>query len=186
MPQVKRASKGKRPNKAVSVLGIAGVSLAASTGGSPADMPSALGSVDRWTGSRYSGRIRRRFRSPTSVRRKSPTSAWRRSISSTKKTSETPSQAYNSLSEEAAAADTAAAAAEAAAGCGGGSRLRRRLSAAAARLPRLQRLRRRLWRLRLWRLRGCGGCGWGWGWAAAAACHGEVAPSARRSAFRSR
>ena len=41
MPQAKRASKGKRPSKAVSVLGIAGVSLAASTGGSPADMPSA-------------------------------------------------------------------------------------------------------------------------------------------------
>ena len=35
------ASKGKRPSKAVSVLGIAGVSLAASTGGSPAEMPSA-------------------------------------------------------------------------------------------------------------------------------------------------
>ena len=41
MPQAKRASKGKRPSKAVSVLGIAGVSLAASTGGSPAGMPSA-------------------------------------------------------------------------------------------------------------------------------------------------
>jgi hypothetical protein len=41
MPQVKRAAKGKRPNKAVSVLGIAGVSLAASTGGSPADIPTA-------------------------------------------------------------------------------------------------------------------------------------------------
>ena len=41
MPQAKRASKGKRPSKAVSVLGIAGVSLAASTGGSPADMPPA-------------------------------------------------------------------------------------------------------------------------------------------------
>jgi hypothetical protein len=41
MPQVKRAAKGKRPNKAVSVLGIAGVSWAASTGGSPAGMPSA-------------------------------------------------------------------------------------------------------------------------------------------------
>jgi hypothetical protein len=39
MPQSKRASKGKRPSKAVSVLGIAGVSLVASTGGSPADMP---------------------------------------------------------------------------------------------------------------------------------------------------
>ena len=41
MPQVKRAAKGKRPNKAVSLLGIAGVSLAASTGGSPADIPPA-------------------------------------------------------------------------------------------------------------------------------------------------
>jgi hypothetical protein len=51
MPQVKRAAKGKRPNKAVTVLGIAGVSWAASTGGSPADIPpaslasSAAGSV---------------------------------------------------------------------------------------------------------------------------------------------
>jgi hypothetical protein len=41
MPQAKRAPKGKRPSKAVSVLGIAGVSLAASTGGWPAEMPSA-------------------------------------------------------------------------------------------------------------------------------------------------
>jgi hypothetical protein len=41
MPQARRASKAKRPSKAVSVLGIAGVSLAASTGGSPAGMPSA-------------------------------------------------------------------------------------------------------------------------------------------------
>jgi hypothetical protein len=41
MPQAKRASRGKRPSKAVSVLGIAGVSLAASTGGSPADTPLA-------------------------------------------------------------------------------------------------------------------------------------------------
>ena len=41
MAQAKRAAKGKRPNKAVSVLGIAGVSWAASTGGSPADIPSA-------------------------------------------------------------------------------------------------------------------------------------------------
>ena len=42
MPQVKRTSKGKRPSKAVSVLGIAGLSFAASTGGSPAEeMPSA-------------------------------------------------------------------------------------------------------------------------------------------------
>jgi hypothetical protein len=40
MPQAKRASKAKRPSKAISVLGIAGVSLAASTGGSPADIPS--------------------------------------------------------------------------------------------------------------------------------------------------
>jgi|ERR1700722_5637992 hypothetical protein len=41
MAQANRASKGKRPIKAVSVLGIAGMSLAASTGGSPADIPPA-------------------------------------------------------------------------------------------------------------------------------------------------
>jgi hypothetical protein len=41
MSQAKRASKGKRPSKAVSVLGIAGASLAASTGGSLADIPVA-------------------------------------------------------------------------------------------------------------------------------------------------
>ena len=42
MPQAKRPSKAKRfPRKAVSVLGIAGVSLAASSSGSPADMPPA-------------------------------------------------------------------------------------------------------------------------------------------------
>jgi hypothetical protein len=41
MAQAKRASRGKRPSKAVSVLGIAGMSLAASTSGSPADIPPA-------------------------------------------------------------------------------------------------------------------------------------------------
>ncbi len=41
MSQAKRTSRGKRPSKAVSVLGIAGMSLAASTGGSPADIPPA-------------------------------------------------------------------------------------------------------------------------------------------------
>jgi hypothetical protein len=41
MGQAKWGSKGKRRGKAVSVLGIAGVSFAASTGGSPAEMPSA-------------------------------------------------------------------------------------------------------------------------------------------------
>jgi len=41
MSQAKRASKGKRRSKAVSVLGIAGASLAASTGGSLADIPVA-------------------------------------------------------------------------------------------------------------------------------------------------
>jgi hypothetical protein len=41
MSQAKRASKRKRPSKAVSVLGIAGVSLAASASGSPADIPPA-------------------------------------------------------------------------------------------------------------------------------------------------
>jgi len=40
MPQAKRPTKGKRLNKSLPVLGIAGVSLAASTSGSPADMPS--------------------------------------------------------------------------------------------------------------------------------------------------
>jgi hypothetical protein len=49
------------------------------------------------------------------MRRRSPTSAWRRSISSKKKTSQTPGQAYNLLlCEQAAAADTAAEAAGAA------------------------------------------------------------------------
>lgn len=41
MPQAKRASRGKRPSKTVSVLGIAGVSLAASTGGLPAEILSS-------------------------------------------------------------------------------------------------------------------------------------------------
>ena len=41
MAQAKRASRGKRPSKAVSVLGIAGMSLAASTDGSSAGMPVA-------------------------------------------------------------------------------------------------------------------------------------------------
>ncbi|HEY8030829.1 MAG TPA: hypothetical protein VIF02_00210, partial [Methylocella sp.] len=39
MSQAKRASKGKYPSKAASVLGIAGASLAATTGGSLAVMP---------------------------------------------------------------------------------------------------------------------------------------------------
>src|ERR1700721_3072770 len=38
MSQAKRASKGKRTSKAVSVLGIAGASLAATTSGSMADI----------------------------------------------------------------------------------------------------------------------------------------------------
>src|SRR5271170_7260021 len=41
MSQAKRTSRGNRPSKAASVLGIAGMSLAASTGGSPADIPPA-------------------------------------------------------------------------------------------------------------------------------------------------
>jgi hypothetical protein len=40
MPQTKQASKGKRPTKAISVLGVAGVSLAASTSAS-VEMPLA-------------------------------------------------------------------------------------------------------------------------------------------------
>jgi hypothetical protein len=39
MTQTKRVSKGKRPSKAISILGIAGASLAASGGGSVADIP---------------------------------------------------------------------------------------------------------------------------------------------------
>ncbi len=39
MSQTKRASNGKRPSKAISVLGIAGVSWAASASGSVADVP---------------------------------------------------------------------------------------------------------------------------------------------------
>lgn len=39
MSQAKRVSKGKRPSKALSVLGIAGASLAASTSGTVADAP---------------------------------------------------------------------------------------------------------------------------------------------------
>ena len=41
MSQAKRTSREKRPSKSVSVLGIAGMSLAASTSGSPADVPPA-------------------------------------------------------------------------------------------------------------------------------------------------
>ena len=53
MAQAKRASREKRPSKAVSVLGIAGVSLAASTGGSQAEMPAASRGADSRIGSRY-------------------------------------------------------------------------------------------------------------------------------------
>src|ERR1700733_15341311 len=41
MAHANRASRGKRPSKAVSVRGIAGMSLAASTGESQAEMPVA-------------------------------------------------------------------------------------------------------------------------------------------------
>jgi hypothetical protein len=41
MPQAKPASREKRPSKVASVLGIAGVSFTASTGGSPANIPPA-------------------------------------------------------------------------------------------------------------------------------------------------
>ena len=55
MAQAKRASKGKHPSKAASVLGISPVmSLAASTGGSPADiLPAFIGDTDCRIGSRY-------------------------------------------------------------------------------------------------------------------------------------
>jgi hypothetical protein len=94
-----RKRSALRKSKAVSVLGIAGASWAASTGGSVAVIPSQNTA---------------RFRPSLSVRRKSPTSVWRRSISSTRKTSEHRRPGYN-LFEEAAAADTAAAVSGAAA-----------------------------------------------------------------------
>ena len=111
MAQAKRASKGKRPSKAVSLL---------------RNRRDVFGRVDRriasgCTAGVFRGaecRIGSRYTLAeygvpdphSSMRRKSPTSAWRRSISSTKTTSETPSRAYKSLFE-AAAADTAAEAA---------------------------------------------------------------------------
>ena len=170
MPQAKRAPKGKRPSKAVSVLGIAGVSFAASTGGWPAEMPSAsfaapiAGSV-----ADNSGRIRRPFRCPVSITRKSPTSAWRPSISSTKKTSVAPGQAYNLLLSEAAAADTAAeaAAAEVAAAFEAAEEAAEAaaLAFAAAALAAAAAAE---------------AAAWASAGAAAAACLGEVAPSGAR------
>ena len=154
MPQAKRASKGQRPStsKAVSVLGIAGVSLAASTGGSPADMPSAslapptAGSVADilWQNTAP-------FQVPTLDEEEISDVSLATFHLFDKKTSETPSQAYNlPLSDQAAAADTAAeaAAAEAAAAFEAAD-----TAAEAARLRRLSRLQRlRLWRLRRLRL----------------------------------
>ena len=181
MPQAKRASKGKRPSKAVSVLGIAGVSLAASTGGSPAEMPSAslaaptAGSVvEVWQNTAS-------FQVPTLDEEEiSDVSLATFHLFDKEDLGNSGSgMQLAAFRGEAAAADTAAEAAEAAAafeaaeeaaeaavggcrgcrvgGCGG-------CGVARLRLGRLRRLRR----LRL-------GLG-----LAAAACRGEVAPSGAR------
>jgi len=83
MSQAKRASKGKRPSKAVSVLGIAGASLAASTGGSLADIPVAD----------IPSQNTAPFQFITLGEEEISASAWRRSISSTRKASEHRGQA---------------------------------------------------------------------------------------------
>ena len=119
--------------------------------------------------------------------RKSPTSAWRRSISSTKTTSEIPTQAYNWLSGQAAAAAAAGTAVEAAAApeaavsaaAASGAAVSEAVASEAA-----------AWEPAAWEAAAAAaaaaageaaaaaaaaGAG-----AAAAACHGEVAGSARR------
>jgi hypothetical protein len=52
MSQAKRASKGMRRNKAVSVVGIAGVSLAMADGGASASTSGALADIPQNTGPR--------------------------------------------------------------------------------------------------------------------------------------
>ena len=175
MPQAKRASNGKRPSKAVSVLGIAGMSLAASTGGSSADMSPAsvpappAGSVEN---------TRHRFGFPRSTRRKSPTSAWRRFISSTKMTSETPSRAYKSLFEVAGAAAAADMAAEAAAFEAAEGAFE--AAAAASEAAALAFAAAEAAALASAAAAAAGAAAGAGAGSVAAACHGEVAPSARR------
>ena len=163
MAQAKRASRGNRPSKTVSVLGIAGMSLAASTGGSPAEMPSAslaaptAGSVAIWQN----------------------TASFQVPSLDEEEISDVSLATFHLFDKEDLANSQSGvqlAAFRGGCGCGHGcggcrrrrlSRLRRRLQRRRWRLPRVPR-----WRLRRWlsRLRlcggcgGCGGCGWGWGW----------------------
>ena len=106
------------------------------------------------------------------MRRKSPTSAWRRSISSTKRTSETPSRASKSLFEPAGAA--VAADTEAAVEAAGAAFEAAALAFAAAEAAALA-----FEAAALAAAVAAAAAGAGAG-AAAAACHGEAAPSARR------
>ena len=163
MPQAKRASKGKRPSNTVSVLGIAGVSLAASTGGSPAASlvaPTAGSVADiLWQNTAP-------FRVPTLDEEE---------ISDV-------SLATFHLFDKDDLGNSQSGIQVAFRGLRGRLRLRtwlRRRRLSRLRRGRLSRLRRWLSRLRRWlsrlqRLRlgfggcgcggGCGGCGWGWGW----------------------
>ena len=170
MPQVKRAAKGKRPNKAVSVLGIAGVSLAAST------KRIASGYTDG-----VSGIAPCRIGSRSDLQQDA--ASFRLPTLDEEEISDV-SLATFRLFDKDDLGNSQSGIQVAFRGCGGGCgchgggflRLRGRLPRLRRWLSRLQRLRRwlsrlRLWRVRLRRLR----VGLGLG-AAAAACHGEVAP----------
>ena len=111
----KQASKRKRRKEAVPALGVVGVSLSLAGGASAATAGAGNGHAV--------ARTPRRVPDSRSARRRSPTSAWRRSMSSTRKTPEHRSSAYNCP------------------GCGRGC-------GGCRRLQRLQRLRQRLRRLR--------------------------------------
>ena len=155
MPQVKRAAKGKRPNKAVSVLGIAGVSWAASTGGSPAGMPASLASPPAGSVADILSQNTAPFQIP---------------FLDEEEISDVSLATFHLFDKE-DLGNSQSGIHVAFRGCGGGcgcarrrlsrlwgrlSRLRGRLSRLRRWLSRLQRLRRRLSRLRrlrLWRLR---------------------------------
>ena len=184
MAQAKRASKGKRPNKAVSVLGIAGVSLAASTGGSPADIsPASVAAPTLGPVADILWQNAAPFKIPMLDEEEISDVSLATFYLFDKESpgSSRPGVQLAVFRAEAAAADTAAeGAAEAAAAV---SRLRRLPRLRRRRLQRLrrwrlQRLRRWLSRMRLGRLRRLRRARSGAG-AAAAACRGEAAPSAR-------
>jgi hypothetical protein len=124
----------------------------------------------------YRRRIRHRFNSSLSVRRKSPTSAWRRSISSTRKTLEHCRQGYNLLEQEAAAADMAAAADTAAADMAAAAVSE---AAAAAHTAAAGAAAESVLAEAAAAAGAAAAAAAGAGAGAAAACHGEVATSAR-------